>query len=359
MFKYFSTNQFKNVIKSVHDRANLLRIEVPTLTFLGTVKLHGTNSSVYSCLKDDSFVTQSKNNIITPKDDNNGFSAFLHKNENQTVIKNIFNNIKQEFPQLVETKTAVLYGEWCGGNIQKVVALKDLEKMFVVFAVKLSDNEQKENVPEIWLNGEQIKKIIGKPQNNIYNIYDFQTWTVDIDMRAPKNIQNKLIDITNGVEQECPVASQLGVKGLGEGVVWKCISTHPMIQTDDLVFKVKGKEHSVTHVKTIAEVDEEKVNSINEFVSKVVTPNRLQQGLDYLKEQHLELDVRNMGVFLKWMSDDCVREEGEMMAQSGFDKKEVTPVISQACKRWFFEKIKKEVSNIGEKSSVNKSKPSM
>jgi len=62
---------------------------------------------------------------------------------------------------------------------------------------------------------------------------------------------------------------------------------------------------------SIAEVDIEKVNSINEFVEKVVTDNRLNQGLEYLKEQHLDFEVKNLGTFFKWVAEDSIREEEE------------------------------------------------
>ena len=354
MYKYFSTNQFKNVIKAVHERANYHRVDVPELNFLGTVKLHGTNSSVYSQLNANTLVTQSKNNIITPSDDNNGFSAFAHQPASQKDLKNVFEAIKAKYPEHVDSKTAVIYGEWCGGNIQPNVALSKLSKMFVVFAVKLSDNEKNEDVADIWLQKDDIKEVLKdvSKENRIHNIYDFQTWEVKIDMANPKMSQNKLIDITNSVEQKCPVSSTLGSDGIGEGVVWKCISNHPLIQTDDLVFKVKGKEHSVSHVKTIAEVDVEKVSSINEFVEKVVTENRLNQAVDYLKEQHLDVDVKNMGTFLKWIADDSIREESDILEESGLNKKEVTPVIQQVAKKWFFAKISEDIAKISNKKTM-------
>lgn len=348
MYKYFSTNQFKNIIKCVHERAYHHGVEVPSLKFSGTVKLHGTNSSIYSQLNLDNFITQSKNTIITPEDDNNGFSAFAHKSSQQKDLKNIFSNLKQKFPEYLNEKTAVIYGEWCGGNIQPNVALNKLEKMFVIFAIKLSDNQQRDEVSDIWLNKNQIKESLMNISsiNKIYNIYDFPTWEIEIDMNNPKLIQNQLIDITNSVEKKCPVSAQLGQDGIGEGIVWKCISDHPLIQTDDLVFKVKGKEHSVSHVKTIAEVDVEKVNSINEFVETVVTKNRLQQGIDYLKEQRLDVEIKNIGVFLKWVAEDSIREEEDILIESGLDKKEVTPAISQFAKKWFFEKLKETIDDI-------------
>jgi len=90
----------------------------------------------------------------------------------------------------------------------------------------------------IWLSKSQINMVLNNisSENKIYNIYDFPTWEIEIDMENPKQIQNQLIEITNSVESKCPVSSQLGSDGIGEGVVWKCVSNHPLIKTDDLVF---------------------------------------------------------------------------------------------------------------------------
>lgn len=38
--------QFRNTIKLVRERAEHDGVPLPTLTFVGSVKLHGTNSSV-------------------------------------------------------------------------------------------------------------------------------------------------------------------------------------------------------------------------------------------------------------------------------------------------------------------------
>ena len=96
------------------------------------------------------------------------------------------------------------------------------------------------------------------------------------------------------VEQECPVAKKLGISGIGEGVVWTNITEHPMLENTHLFFKVKGQEHSVSHVTSLAMVDTEKVKNIAEFIETVVTENRLKQGLEYLKEQHLDFNNENI-----------------------------------------------------------------
>lgn len=358
MHKYFSTGQYKNIIKKVHDRCNYHAIPIPELTFKGTVKLHGTNASIYNVLSTDNIVIQSKNNEITVEADNNGFARFVENNKEK--FNEILTTVKKDYPEEINENTVVIYGEWVGGNIQpgENLGVKKLPKMFVVFAMKfinngenvdenLDDNTQLESKVERWLSEQEINSIFKKVSNledhKIYNIYDFPTFEVKIDMANPKLTQNILIDITNSVEKECPVAKQLGAIGVGEGVVWKCISPSTKLNTSDLVFKVKGKEHSVSNVTTIAEVDTVKVNSINEFVNIVLTENRLNQGVDYLKEQNLPLLVNSMGTFLKWVVNDCLKEEADILAESELEKKEVTPNISHKAKQWFLKKINNEL----------------
>lgn len=362
MHKYFSTGQYKNIIKKVHDRCNTLRIAVPELQFKGTVKMHGTNGAIYNVLENDAIIVQSKNNEITVEEDNHGFARFV--DTNKTLFSNIVNVVKKDYPKEIAGQAVVFYGEWVGGNIQpgKPLGVAQLPKMFVIFAAKfikhnpnvsmeeqIDENSEAAMTVEKWLKEEQITNILNQVPNlkedKIYNVYDFPTFEVTIDMTNPKLTQNKLIDITNGVEKECPVAKTLGATGIGEGVVWKCISNVPQLYTDDLVFKVKGKEHSVSNVATIAEVDTVKVQSIKDFVDMVLTDNRLQQGLDYLQEQQLPLLVNNMGPFLKWVTNDCLKEEADVMVKSELTQKDVAPVISNRAKQWFLTKLNDTLTN--------------
>lgn len=367
MHKYFSTGQYKNIIKKVHDRCNYHAIPVPELTFRGTVKLHGTNGSIYNVLSDDKIVVQSKNNEITVESDNNGFARFIDNNKIE--FDSILNVIKKDYPQEINDKTVVIYGEWVGGNIQPNddLGVRKLNKMFVMFAMKfikngqnvdetLDDKTSEGSTVERWFSEQEInsvlKQVPGLEEKRIYNIYDFPTFEVTIDMANPKLTQNILIDITNSVEKECPVAKQLGVIGIGEGVVWKCVSSSPKLNTSDLVFKVKGKEHSVSNVVTIAEVDTVKVNSINDFANMVLTENRLKQGVEYLQEQQLPLLVTSMGTFLKWVVNDCLKEEADVLLESGLEKKDVTPNISNKAKQWFLQTINKDLTDEATKAKV-------
>lgn len=208
--KFPSIGQFRNVIQQVDhktryrgqtDDGELIMLEgevdMPTLRFRGTTKLHGTNAAIvftWNMLKHEYEVhAQSRKNIITPNSDNAGFAAFAHTTNTEAILSKIEKELGDDMgytPEVIR-----VYGEWCGGNIQKGVALNGLDKMFVIFAIK---------VDKQWLSDDKLSKIKSQ-EDRIYNILDYPTHTVDIDFNKPKESVNKLVELTNEVEAECPV----------------------------------------------------------------------------------------------------------------------------------------------------------
>lgn len=105
------------------------------MTFKGTVKIHGTTGGIGFNYVTDELWFQSRENIITIDNDNYGFC----NNFITTDLSSIFNKCK-EFLKDGYHKI-VIYGYWCGCGIQKNVAISQLEKMFIIFNIKIvSDN---------------------------------------------------------------------------------------------------------------------------------------------------------------------------------------------------------------------------
>lgn len=372
MYKYSATGQFRNTIATVAARAAYHKIEAPLLEFEGTVKLHGTNSSVACDYDKNVFITQSRQQIISPQKDNNGFATFAQSSSQKKAIELLLKNIKT-LGYVPPDHTAVLYGEWCGGGIKKGMAITGLPRMWVLFAVKITptqdistsnfsiENQQEEQGegeeekeeglaqdPSVYLTRADIEAVIKATEKELsaslstlqlYSAYQFPTWRIHIDMSNPVAAQKSLEEITQSVEDKCPVGVYFGKLGLGEGVVWCCVSAHPQIKTADLKFKTKGLKHAVVKTKTIAPLEPEKVASIQEFVDKVATPERLAQGIDYLRELHLEIRPPNIGAFLKWFANDCLKEEGDTLLASGLEKKDVTGALNKKGKDFFIEQI--------------------
>ncbi|CAF4636649.1 unnamed protein product, partial [Rotaria magnacalcarata] len=49
----------------------------------------------------------------------------------------------------------------------------------------------------------------------------------------------------------------------------------------------------------------------------------MHQGLDYLREQQITIEMKNIGIFLKWLINDIIKEEKDTMEESNIDPKDV------------------------------------
>lgn len=337
--RFPSIKQFKNVIQHVKHTERFRGLDsdgnpiydtmasLPTLTFEGTIKLHGTNAAVV--IRGDDTYCQSRERVLSVGDDNHGFTTFI---ESRDLYSDFMEVIRKNG---FDSDTVVFYGEWCGQGIQSGVAISDLSKRFVIFSIRVGDEEEAEWYSPADLEWDELKL----KAKGCYLIDAFKTYTVKIDFNQPELIQNTLIEITNAVEEKCPVGDAFGVSGVGEGVVWKCVDekfTYP-----ELWFKVKGEKHSVSKVKSLAPVDIEKVQSIKEFVERVVTDNRLEQGISYLKEMGKEISQKSTGDFIRWVYNDVMKEEKDVFFASGLDSKDVGKYISDPVRRWYFSYLNK------------------
>lgn len=326
MKKFPSIEQFRHVIRHVKVNHDFKGVDeggsaiyrhdspYPTLTFTGSVKIHGTNAAIVKYSSGE-IQYQSRENVLSLTRDNAGFYLYMKSIESK--IMDLF--------QIPFTDHMAIYGEWSGGNIQKGVAVEGLQKMFVIFGIKVDDG---------WIPTENLN-MVDLNSVHIYNINQFKTWAIDIDFNKPEEVQNKFIQLTEEVEGECPVGLHFGNRGIGEGIVWYHI-------TDDgqlLNFKVKGEKHSVSKVTKLASVDTELIASMNEFVDLAIQEERLIQGLQKLSEGGLEVSQKSTGDFLRWVIGDVLKEEEDTIIKNGWDPKKLNPLISKKAREWFFNQI--------------------
>lgn len=321
-FKYPSIEQFRNIIKAVKSQHDYQGKDedgesiyqhnspYPTLDFVGTVKLHGTNAAIVKH-KDGNITFQSRERVLTLQYDNAGFAAAMLGCNLDFLFEGI------EFKEYI-----AVYGEWCGGNIQAGIALNQLPKMFVIFGIKI-DGEWK-----------QVPASLHSEEQRIFNIYQFPTYPISIDFNQPELAQNKLIEMTLEVEKECPVGKYFGVSGVGEGIVFTAVNNH------NFKFKSKGEKHSVSKVKTLNSIDVESLQEINEFVDYAVTENRLQQGLDWVKTNISQTpEAKHTGDFIRWIVNDVYKEEEDTIVKNKLDVKKINAAIPKKAKEWFFNNI--------------------
>jgi hypothetical protein len=347
MIKFPSLEQFRNAVKRVRDRARWVGRDengepifdptklVPTLKFTGTVKLHGTNSAIV-WNSDDEISFQSRERVLTLEQDNAGFMAHMTSNEEH--VEQLFATIArqfcsvEDFSVLDSLESIAVFGEWCGGNIQKGVAITGLPKMFVVFAVRLTFDDGTSE----WLDISNLE--FENREVGIFNVFQFGSWEVEIDFNQPEIAQQKMVELVEAIEAECPAGKFFGVSGIGEGAVFTCREEG---WTDsDVWLKVKGEKHSVSKVKTLAPVDIEAFKKQQDFIDSVVTEARLVQGLQNLvREQLKPFDMKSMGDFLRWIVNDILKEEMDTITSNGFDPKKIGGPISNKARPWFIQKL--------------------
>lgn len=349
--KYNSIEQFaktlltiKKKITFVEKDANNHIIYDPFLTdnivlkFQGTVKIHGTNAGIGYDHSSNELWFQSRNHIITPEKDNVFFATDMFPFSEQLIELHFqAKKIIDELYPKQSIKKTIFFGEWAGEKVQKGVAISKLERMYILYDIKVifSDGWTK------WLDWNLFKDL-SNPEAKVQNILSGQVWLLDIPLNDFKKFQNQLVSYTNDVENECPYAKKFGVSGVGEGIVWKCISINKNNIRDielentwlgdkEFVFKTKGSKHSDSKVKTIVEIDLQLEADLEELVNIVATETRFNRGIQSMHEEFLSIEIKNIGKFYQLVITDIIKEESTRIEESGFTlkNKKLTGLISQ------------------------------
>lgn len=327
IFKYPKTPQLKDVVQQVMRQAQYagkneqgepiynMDVKYPTINFTGTVKMHGTHFDIIRTKLEDGtfkYTYQSRNNEITPQKDNAGCAAFFDAIPKVELDK-LFDVFKGN--------EIVISGEFCGENIQKGVALEQLPKMAVIFAVF------KDGVAYSFDSNFELEEYRVYNTNNVR----FPMYEITIDFNNPQIAADAIEKIVDEIGTECPVGKAFGVIGTGEGVVW-------ISKGREYVFKSKDGRHQVKGSTAKVAVFEDKT-SLREFIKESVTENRLNQGVDYLKEMDFTTERKNIVTFLKWMVDDILTEEKNTITENAWTIPSVTSAIQEVSRKWYLNKF--------------------
>lgn len=325
--KYPSTGQFHNAIK--HARHNGIR----ELIYEGTVKVHGTNGNMILPGRGEKILYQSKGRLLSATEDNNDF--YRNYDEHREDVAQLFDEILDGLEQLEISEDQIwpirIAGEYAGKGVQSGAAVGLVEpKFFAIFGVSFGKPD--EYGRQMWMPNKLIDELLARDAR-IFNIFELGgVYTVKVNFDRPEDIQNVLGDITQKIEEKCPVGDYFGVEGIGEGIVWKPAS-FPQNSNTELWFKVKGEKHSASKVKTLAQVDPEKVANVDKFVEYAVTENRLKQGLTEVFPDG-KLDVKRTGDYIRWMNVDVHKEESDSLEVSGLTMKDVSRQIGAKAREY-------------------------
>lgn len=335
---YDKIRQFKDIVRNIRFLANHKGIDEngeplvegslkPTIEFTGTIKLHGTNAGI--CYTPIKGIIAQKRSTLLAVDSSPGthfeFNRFVQHTQKEYLTELLVDIYKENN---CTNHQITLYGEWAGKSIQKGVGISLLDKSFYIFDCLIYNFETKEKT---WID---ISELEVDSESNVFNIYDFPTFKVNIDFNNPGLIQNQLVEITTKVEQDCPVSRQLlgdiEDKLVGEGVVWTAYW-----KNQKHIFKVKGEKHSTSKVKKLASVDPELIKSVLEFVDYAATENRIQQGI---KEVNAT-EKKDMPALLRWVANDIITEENDTLTTNSLQWRDVQREVSNRVRQYYFKTL--------------------
>ena len=92
------------------------------LKFTGTVKLHGVNAAI-GYQRSVGHWCQSRNRVITTDQDNVGFANHIDRLAEKFLVTGVLPESATIRKHYEEGDKIIIFGEWCGGNIQPNVAL--------------------------------------------------------------------------------------------------------------------------------------------------------------------------------------------------------------------------------------------
>ena len=126
----------------------------------------------------------------------------------------------------------------------------------------------------------------------------------------------------------CSVASHFGVEGVGEGYVYTSVCGR-------YKFKMKGSKHKVSEKSIRTPEELQALEDVTNFVGSVVLEPRLAQGIDYLNELGIPVESKSTGAYIKWVVQDVLKEEGDLISSLGLNKTNVTKEVSRVAREYF------------------------
>lgn len=318
---WINTSQFHQVRKYAQKA---LGSSAPKVTYKSKVKLHGTNAAI-QVHPDGTIVCQSRNNIITPERDNDGFARWVEEN-------------KEAWSESKTDKLFVVYGEFCGGNIQNGVALNQIkEKQFAIFALYFVESDYLEVRPE------KIRYFVPELKN--VHIIPWHPLTVTVDYCLTSEY---LTALTEEINQEvlrieaCDpwVKDNFGFEGLGEGLVFYPLGFPTKEKFSEFAFKAKGEKHRTVTAKP-ATVTAASAESVTAFAELVVTPARLEQGVRAISDGQLTFDIKKVGEFIGWICKDVQKETACELEESDLTWKAVSGAVSLKARGFYINECRK------------------
>lgn len=316
----------------------------------GTTKLHGTHADIRihrprARGRSVAVVPQSRNNPrLTPARDNFGFARFCADRHARILM--LADAICRRWEELYQREdededVMVLAGEWIGAGIQAkpLTAIRGLGRRFMLCGLR---------VRGVW---EPVARYadVADEEAGLYNVSRGGVWHLELDVAdGGKGFMEEARRLTEEVEKRCPFGAATGVEGPGEGIVWTPAEGADSVPNDP-AFWIKTKVEDFEgraarkNGKAAKPLDElEKEAAAKAFAERACHERRLEQGWYYLREVHVERDMKGMQMFLSWVAGDVEVEEKEDIAELKLGKR-WRILMSRTAREWYLGQLKEHV----------------
>jgi hypothetical protein len=317
--------EFPSIEHLKHITRGISKSGIDEITFTGKVKLHGTNAAVGYDRLSDTFWVQSRKRVITPEDDNYGFATWVSQHQDSWLSNLRF------LSEALSADRLVVFGEWAGKGINQGASICNLaNKNFFVIEVYILDQDSNFVCGPLQAVNLPIKNT--SLEGSVHHIHNFQLFSLTGNFTSEENYKQfaeTVETLTLDVENNCPVASEFGVNGTGEGIVW---TSH----CGKFRFKSKGPKHSTVDRKIKPPKDPAFEIRLNELLRSVVTDARIHQAISEVAQG--EASSKHIGSLIKWVVNDVLKEDSDVIAEFGFEVKDFTKAAGSKLGKLFREK---------------------
>lgn len=328
---FTSIESFRHVM--AHVRKYYGDLSLPTIKYRGRPKIHGSNAGI-RFNSDNTITAVSRSRDLSLQVDMAGLAMFV-ANKSSYVV-DMFDKIGMK---------GTLFGEWAGSNIQKGVAVAQLQKHFVAFS--FHDGEKYVDISQIFSNIPQdMLKTLN--ENNIFFIDQVEPLQVEIPFNDPQAVVDHISELTLAAENNCPWGAFMGVSGVGEGYVWTP-EDPAMYPNTSLWFKTKGLKHKNEGKEGVKKqsigIDPERVKTIAGLIPVILPQWRLEQGLTEIAAKHSlddisQLTTTHTGDYIDWIMRDILKEENDVIVANGMEWKAFSGSIAKTAREYFFSIVK-------------------
>lgn len=297
--------------------------ELPTLTFIGSEKLHGENMAI--CFSCGELWIQGRNQIRTVLDDQNGMAKFVESIESDIISLILEFSLKNQIN--LDTHTLVFDCEWAGGNIQKGnAACSNTDKAAYLFdyarVVCNTTNTEEYLSTEGW----------SRPELNIYNLKAFTQYELTLNLNNPDECEKRIQELAEQVEENSPIAKYFEKENnVGEGVYLYATYNGQLFRV-----KAKGEKHG-GKPKVIREskstLTDAETLRLTDLANTITPIWRITQGIKEISAT----EMKHLGTLISWIIEDIKKEEPlETVEQI----KSLNRFISAIVKDYYFNYLK-------------------